>query len=224
MVAIRKRHDHLVYCGSFGSLFNLCLGNVAVNSIHNVFPDGSAEQKRLLFYDADLPAQVLARIILQFHAVQQDASTSVIVETRQQIYQGGFTRTGRPEQGYRLSGQTTERDILENFVAVAFVLERDILENNGALNRTLRLNLAICQGFALLPDYFHQAFLRYQPGRSLNDQPSQVAHRPDQPDYQANIGRVRSNGDLAVDDQVGRENKPNQHLETTSDIGQRPEK
>ena len=71
-------------------------------------------------------------------------SAGVVVEARQQVHQGGLARAGRPEQGHRLSGLAVERDILEHAsLPSVFELERNILEDDLAFHRLLRLNLAI---------------------------------------------------------------------------------
>ena len=71
----------------FGGALHFFLRDVASNTVGDVLADRAAEQERFLFHDADLLAQVGTRVILQFHAVQQDAPAGVFVEARQQVDQ-----------------------------------------------------------------------------------------------------------------------------------------
>ena len=99
-----------------GSRFDLFLSHASTHTIQNILADRAAEQERLLLHNTDLLAQILARIIAQFHAIEQDLSTSVIVEARQQVDQRGLTRTGRAKQRNGLSRPDVERNILDDIM------------------------------------------------------------------------------------------------------------
>ncbi len=83
VVAVGEGQDHIMDGGGFRGALDLVLRHVAANAVGDVLADRAAEQERFLLHDANLLTEVGARIILQLHAVEQDAPACIFMETRQ---------------------------------------------------------------------------------------------------------------------------------------------
>ncbi len=116
-----------------------------------------------------------------------------------------------------------EGDILQYIVFAIGVHERDVLEDQVASRGTRRLDAAIEERFAVLFDDLHQAAVRDQSRRSLHDDASQVADRPDQLDDQAHVCEVGANRDGSLNGKVRGIDETEQHLEAKHNIRERPE-
>src|SRR5688572_14019528 len=116
-----------------------------------------------------------------------------------------------------------EGNVLEHLILTVRIYERDILENDFALHRTIRLELAVEERFACLLDDFHQPTIRDHTGRRIDDDTTQVADRPDKPDHQTNVGNVHAHRDFSIDRHGCGIDEPKQHLQTEHDIRKGPE-
>ena len=132
-------------------------------AVDDVFPDGGAEQNRLLQHEPDLPAQRLAREVLNLDPVEEDGSLLGLVQAQDQADDGGFSRARRSHEGQAATRRDGERDVPQDVPAVA-IIERDALERDLApeapridgIGRVLDLRLdvqdfrdAVCAGHGL---------------------------------------------------------------------------
>ena len=89
--------------GRAAAAFDFFVRHLASHTVGDVVADGAREQERFLLDDADLAAQVVARVLLEFDAVEQDAPAGVVVEARQQVDQRRLARTGGTHQRHDLA-------------------------------------------------------------------------------------------------------------------------
>src|SRR5258706_15527499 len=82
---------------------------------------------------------------------------------------------------------------------------------------------AIMERFTYLLDSFHQATIGNQAGGSRDDDASQVADGPDQPNNQADVCNIHTDCDLTFDRHGSGEDKAEQHLKAQYDIREGPE-
>ena len=56
---------------AWAAALDFFFGDLAADAVGDVFADGAREQERLLFHDADVLAQELARVALQLDPIQR---------------------------------------------------------------------------------------------------------------------------------------------------------
>ena len=75
------------------------------------------------------------RHLADIHAIHQDRAVGHIVEARDQVDDGGFTRAGGADEGGGLPGLGGEGDIVQHILLRAGVAEGDIAEFDRAVER-----------------------------------------------------------------------------------------
>jgi hypothetical protein len=76
-------------CCARGCL-NFVLSHFPADAVSDVFANAARKQKRFLFNDADLLAQITARIPVELDLIQKDMPLGIVIKTRQQVNQGGL--------------------------------------------------------------------------------------------------------------------------------------
>ena len=84
----------------------------------NVVPHRLAEQKRLLWHESDLRAQISQRILLNRNTVYEDRSEGWVVEPGQQMDERRLARARRPHQRHGPAGRNLQADIFQHVAAV----------------------------------------------------------------------------------------------------------
>ncbi len=90
------------------------------------------QQRGILGDHPDLAAQALLRHFSNILTVNQDTTAVEVVQAQQQVHQGGFTRTGRPNQANFFSGFDGQVQAINDLTAAAIV-KTDSVETNLAL-------------------------------------------------------------------------------------------
>ena len=90
-------------------------------------------------YISDLITQVVLGYLADIGAVQENGARSYVIKTGDQVHQGRFTRTGRPDKGGGLPGFGSEGDVVEHVLLGARVTEADVTELDHSLERLLKV-------------------------------------------------------------------------------------
>ena len=200
---------------------HLFIGHVTPDAIGDVVADGAREEERLLLDDADLAAQVASGVLRQWLAVQSDRPAGRLIKARQQVDQTGLARPGGAHQRDDLAGFAREADVTQHR-RLAVVAEVHMVEADLAGRRPGRLHVAGVQRLAVLLDHLIDPVGGDQTLRHLDDQPAQVADRPDGPDHQPLVGHVGADADVAADGHGRGQVEAGDHLQAAEDVGRRP--
>src|SRR5260370_13616866 len=121
--------------GNIGGLG--CLANLVVACIlgaqGNVFAECVAEQEGFLRYESNAAAQFIQGELSYGTSVEQHRARSSIVDARNQIHQGRFSRTGRADHSEAGSSGNLQVDVPENGHSV--VAEVQVAKLNFTANR-----------------------------------------------------------------------------------------
>lgn len=102
-------------------------------TVGDVTPDRSSEQRRLLRDEADLGAEPLDVEVLEVNAVQLDATFQGVVETLNETDDGRLAGTASTDKRNSMADGESEAEILENGNSwTRWVVERDIGERDFA--------------------------------------------------------------------------------------------
>src|SRR4029077_368936 len=131
VVTVRHATDEFVGVGYFRGGNDLFFGCVGA-PVGDIFANCPPEQYRLLQYEADLDPQRVKLEGCDIFAIDQNASTTGIIEAREQTQDRRFTRTRGSDNADDLTGLYCERDIPQHLRLVV-IAKRDIFECNCAL-------------------------------------------------------------------------------------------
>src|SRR5437867_1490959 len=113
VVAAREALDELVRVGRARGCDDLLPACVGVG-IGDVLGDAGREQHGLLQHHGELPAEIVAPVVPQVHAVELNPALGRVVEARQQTDHGGLAGARRPFDPDARPGGDGERDIMED--------------------------------------------------------------------------------------------------------------
>ena len=132
--AVGEGHDEVVGLGVLGRLDHLLLGGVGP-APQEVLPDGAGEEDVVLEHHTDALAQLLQGVVPHVHPVQQHRTAGHVVETGDQVHQGGLSGAGAAHHGDELAGLDGEVNAAEHVLtgAAGVVLEVHVLELHLAL-------------------------------------------------------------------------------------------
>ena len=133
---MRELADEKVRVRHFGRRDHLFVGGIQPAKA-DVLHDRVGEQVGILQDQAELAAKVILADIADIPAIDGDTAAVDLVETRQQVDDGGLAGPGRAHQGEDLPGFGLQRHILEDRDARP-VFEIDILEAYPAMHRIQR--------------------------------------------------------------------------------------
>lgn len=114
-----------------------------------------------------------------------------------------------------------EQDVVQDG-GVLVVCEVDVFEDHFAVQFAFGEVGALCEGFAFLFDDFGDAPEGDDRFGPLHDQPSEVPHRPDDPDQHPGVRQIIPDGDGAVDGHQCPGRKAPEHLRPRDDVGGGP--
>ena len=134
VVTVRHATDEFVGVGYFRGGNDLFVGGAGA-PVSDIFANCTTEQNRLLQYEADLGPQRVKLEGCDIAAIDQNASTTGIIEAREQTQHGRFSRTRRSDNADDLAGLYFERDIPEHLCFVV-IAKRDIFECDCAIDPT----------------------------------------------------------------------------------------
>src|SRR6185437_12574088 len=100
---MRKLLEFLADVGSLRGVEHFFHGGVGLAE-HDVFADGFAEQKRLLWDEADGAAQLRQRVVADGAAVDKHRAGSRVVEARDELDERGFPGACQAYEGETGSG------------------------------------------------------------------------------------------------------------------------
>ena len=126
--------------GGFDHIFIIRIG-AAVN---DVFTHRTVQQRGVLRHHANLGTQAVLCDVGNILSIDQDAAFANIVETQQQIDDGGFPRTGSPYQTDFFAGTDGEIELVDNIFVGGFlraVCEAHIVETNLATRNHQRFGV-----------------------------------------------------------------------------------
>src|SRR5213596_2282380 len=126
VVPVFQLTDELVGVGGLGRRDDLVRARFGA-AVRNIFPDGRAEQQRLLEHEPDLAPQRLAAIMADVDPVDEDRPFLGLVQTQDQADDGGLAGARCPDQGQPLPRRYLEGDLPQHVLAVA-VIERHAAE------------------------------------------------------------------------------------------------
>ena len=118
-------------CG-LGCRNDLLIGGIG-SAVADVFHHRAGEQMGVLQYHGDVRAENVTLDVLDVHTVNGDGSFLNVVETVEQIGNGGLTGTGRADKGDFLTGMGVQGDVLQNDL-VGIVAEGNVGEYHVALH------------------------------------------------------------------------------------------
>src|ERR1700730_13117674 len=127
---MRQALNELIGAHFSGSPADALVGDVFAPQA-DVALNRAGEEKDVLQDYGEVLSQRLQVPIAHVNAVQQDATFLYIVETHQQVRDGGLAGPGVTDQRYGLPGRDSERNIFQNPVVV-FISEPDVFEFNAA--------------------------------------------------------------------------------------------
>src|SRR4029077_15287798 len=113
VVALRQFHDEIVRQGGFCGVDHALLGNI-LQAVADVVPRRIVKQDVFLSDHGNLLAQGFDSDTADVHAVEANGAGGGLVEARQQIDQGGFSRAARTDQGDDLPAARAKSNILQD--------------------------------------------------------------------------------------------------------------
>jgi len=196
------------------------VAHLAPHAIGDVFPDGAREQERFLLHNADLLAQIAARIFAQLHAVDGDAAL-ILVEPRQQIHQRGLAGAGGADEGHGLARLKAEADAVEHRQVLG-IGEAHVVEDDLAAQVAVGPVGALVQRLAIFADDVGHAVERDQRHRHLHDEAADVSDGPHDPGQHTHVGQEGADGDRPVDGHDRPDGIADDELYLDDDVGRRP--
>lgn len=135
VIPLRQHTNETVGIGEFccGDAFFIAGGWIAVADI---FHDAAGEEVDILKNDAEGAAQIALADFFDVDAIVEDGAVVDVVKPIDQIGDGGFSRSGRANEGNFLSRLGIEGDVVENLLGWC-VAKIDVLETNIAAQATI---------------------------------------------------------------------------------------
>ena len=125
VIAVRQLHDLIMYLSTHRRLHDLLVGSVRP-AVTDVLPDGAGKHEHILLDHADVPPQAALGHVPDIHPVYLHAAGAHIVESGQQLAEGGFAAAGGTHHRQALAGFNVQVDILQHRHTVAIV-KADVL-------------------------------------------------------------------------------------------------
>src|SRR5437867_3857284 len=120
VVPVFQLTDELVGVGGLGRRDDLVRARFGA-AVRNIFPDGRAEQQRLLEHEPDLAPQRLAAIMADVDPVDEDRPFLGLVQTQDQADDGGLAGARCPDQGQPLPRRYLEGDLPQHVLAAVMI-------------------------------------------------------------------------------------------------------
>src|SRR5690606_17448330 len=112
--------------GRLRSLANLLIRITVTTTIGNIVGDRIIEQSDLLVYQRNLTSKRRQSIVLQQFPVQQDLTTGVVVETRDQVHQSRLATARPPYQCNGFAGRNLKANVMKYVRALRRIAEADL--------------------------------------------------------------------------------------------------
>lgn len=135
VVTLRQHTDEAVSVGELccGDAFFIAGGWIAVADI---FHDAAGEEVDILKNDAKGAAQIVLADFFDVDAIVEDGAVVDVVKPIDEVGDGGFSRSGRANEGNFLSRLGVEGDVVEDLLGWC-VTKIDVLETNIAAQATV---------------------------------------------------------------------------------------
>ena len=205
VIALRQLVDELLGAGEAGDLDHPRPRHRRIGE-SDVLVNGAVEQQVLLQHDADVAPEPPRIDMAEIRAVEQHLALARQIKTLDELGQGRFAGAGGADDADRLAGPDGERNLLQRFRRARPVAEADAAEFDRAARRR-RQKTRRGRGFGACVEDVAQAFDRDLHLLEILPDLRQPQDRLDRLRGDHVEGDESADGELAVDDRLGAEQK-----------------